>query len=90
MADRSRMNREVHVRICGGLEVKFLRSTRLQSGTHSVFLEYYLHICNHILCSFPRQLFFGKLYIRYAQPTLWLNCVNRLSGKHFKGLIFLH
>jgi hypothetical protein len=29
MADRSRMNREVHVRICGGLEVKFLRSTRL-------------------------------------------------------------
>jgi hypothetical protein len=31
MADRSRMNREVHVRFCGGLEVKFLRSTRLQS-----------------------------------------------------------
>ena len=29
MADRSRMNREVHVRCCGGLEVKFLRSTRL-------------------------------------------------------------
>ena len=29
MADRSRMNREVHVRFCGGLEVKFLRSTRL-------------------------------------------------------------
>jgi hypothetical protein len=28
MADRSRMNREVHVRFCGGLEVKFLRSTR--------------------------------------------------------------
>jgi hypothetical protein len=28
MADRSRMNREVHVRCCGGLEVKFLRSTR--------------------------------------------------------------
>ena len=23
------MNREVHVRICGGLEVRFLRSTRL-------------------------------------------------------------
>ncbi len=31
MADRSRMNREVHVRFCGGLEVRFLRSTRLQS-----------------------------------------------------------
>jgi hypothetical protein len=31
MADRSRMNREVHVRCCGGLEVKFLRSTRLKS-----------------------------------------------------------
>jgi hypothetical protein len=29
MAGRSRMNREVHVRICGGLEVRFLRSTRL-------------------------------------------------------------
>jgi len=29
MAGTSRMNREVHVRFCGGLEVKFLRSTRL-------------------------------------------------------------
>ncbi len=29
MAGTSRMNREVHVRNCGGLEVKFLRSTRL-------------------------------------------------------------
>ena len=28
-AGTSRMNREVHVRFCGGLEVKFLRSTRL-------------------------------------------------------------
>jgi hypothetical protein len=28
MAGRSRMNREAHVRICGGLEVRFLRSTR--------------------------------------------------------------
>ena len=28
MAGRSRMNREIHVRICGGLEVRFLRSTR--------------------------------------------------------------
>ena len=28
MAGTSRMNREVHVRNCGGLEVKFLRSTR--------------------------------------------------------------
>ncbi len=28
MADRSRMNREIHVRICGGLEVRVLRSTR--------------------------------------------------------------
>ena len=27
-AGRSRMNREIHVRICGGLEVKLLRSTR--------------------------------------------------------------
>jgi hypothetical protein len=28
MAGMSRMSREAHVRICGGLEVKFLRSTR--------------------------------------------------------------
>ncbi len=35
MADRSRMNREVHVRFCGGLEVKFLRSTRLTLGKKS-------------------------------------------------------
>jgi len=28
-AGRSRVNREIHARICGGLEVKFLRSTRL-------------------------------------------------------------
>jgi transposase len=28
MTGTSRMNREVHVRICGRLEVKFLRSTR--------------------------------------------------------------
>jgi hypothetical protein len=27
-ARTSRMNREIHVRICGGLEVRFLRSTR--------------------------------------------------------------
>jgi hypothetical protein len=30
MADRSRMNREVHVRICEGLGVKFPRATRLK------------------------------------------------------------
>jgi len=30
-AGTSRMNREIHVRICGGLEVKFLRSTRRRS-----------------------------------------------------------
>ena len=28
MAGTSRMSREAHVRICGGLEVRFLRSTR--------------------------------------------------------------
>ena len=28
MADRSRMNGEIHVRLRGGLEVKLLRSTR--------------------------------------------------------------
>jgi hypothetical protein len=30
MADRSRMNREAHVRICEGLGVKFPQATRLQ------------------------------------------------------------
>ena len=30
------MSREVHVRFCGGLEVRFLRSTRLRSA----FLDY--------------------------------------------------
>jgi hypothetical protein len=30
-ARTSRMNREIHVRICGGLEVRFLRSTRRRS-----------------------------------------------------------
>jgi hypothetical protein len=34
IADRSRMNREVHVRFCGGLEVKFLRSTRRAPRAH--------------------------------------------------------
>ena len=29
MADRSRMNREIHVRICEGLGVRFPRATRL-------------------------------------------------------------
>jgi len=37
MADRSRMNREVHVRFCGGLEVRFLRSTRLQRSNSEDF-----------------------------------------------------
>jgi hypothetical protein len=32
MAGRSRMNREVHVRFCGGLEVRLLRSTRLDQS----------------------------------------------------------
>ena len=31
MAGTSRMNREVHIRNCGGLEVKFLRSTRIHT-----------------------------------------------------------
>ncbi len=35
MADRNRMNREVHVLFCGGLEVRFLRSTRLKTLQHS-------------------------------------------------------
>ena len=47
MADRSRMNREVHVRFCGGLEVKFLRSTRLTLGNKSSIPNY---ISDLIVC----------------------------------------
>jgi len=39
MAGTSRMNREVHVRFCGGLEVKFLRSTRLLTAMETVKLQ---------------------------------------------------
>lgn len=35
MTGTSRMSREAHVRICGGLEVKFLRSTRRLVHCHS-------------------------------------------------------
>ncbi len=35
MAGTSRMSREAHVRICGGLEVKFLRSTRPAASCRS-------------------------------------------------------
>jgi len=34
--DRSRMNREVHVRICESLEVKFLLATRLRGWNREV------------------------------------------------------
>jgi len=35
MAGTSRMSREAHVRICGGLEVRLLRSTRPARSGHS-------------------------------------------------------
>jgi len=61
MADRSRMNREVHVRICGGLEVKFLRSTRLWNFKMMILLlrnsssrhNYRLVICVVEFCNTP-------------------------------------
>jgi hypothetical protein len=40
MADRSRMNREVHVRICEGLGVRFPRATRLKGIEASKNLRY--------------------------------------------------
>ena len=46
MADRSRMNRKVHVRFCGGLEVRFLRSTRLYGNA--------LNFCDIIWLSLNR------------------------------------
>lgn len=36
MAGTSRMSREAHVRICGGLEVRLLRSTRPANSRHSL------------------------------------------------------
>jgi hypothetical protein len=47
---------------------------RLTSRTPSNFLGYHFDICTPIWCSFPRELYFRKLFIRYAQFTLWLNC----------------
>ncbi len=39
------MSREAHVRICGGLEVKFLRSTRPAiSGRKPIYLAGYLRV----------------------------------------------
>jgi hypothetical protein len=38
----SRMSREAHVRICGGLEVKFLRPTR-----HFIYMHYLLVLNRH-------------------------------------------
>ncbi len=52
MADRSRMNREAHVRICEGLGVKFPRATRLLNfrikvGTQNIYLFFrLLAFCN--------------------------------------------
>jgi hypothetical protein len=39
MADRSRMNREVHVRFCEGLGVKFPWATRLKNLPNVCVLE---------------------------------------------------
>ena len=72
MADRSRMNREVHVRCCGGLEVKFLRSTRLQSPDNKktgpladpAFLKYLIYcfdVLGFSLLSSPFLLSFPDL-----------------------------
>ena len=62
MAGRSRMNREVHVRFCGGLEVKFLRSTRLQTsraglGVHLLLFQ------SRLLESFNISISIGLVFI---------------------------
>ncbi len=53
---------------------KYRYCKHIQSRTHSVFLGYYLHICNHILCSFPRQLNFG-------------NCIFGMRNPHFGWIV---
>jgi hypothetical protein len=50
MADTSRMSREVHVRICGGLEVKFLRSTRLYNLRTTGAIQHLVDLCANFFC----------------------------------------
>jgi hypothetical protein len=49
MADTSRMSREVHVRICGGLVVRFLQSTRRYGGGVNLIQAF---MCNVGTCRF--------------------------------------
>ena len=57
------MNREIHVRICGGLEVKFLRSTRLKDGENPNFIGILLIYLDPPLFSFaPKHRLFYGLY----------------------------
>jgi hypothetical protein len=46
-AGTSRMSREAHVRICGGLEVRFLRSTRRYGGGVNLVQAF---VCNVGTC----------------------------------------
>ncbi len=55
MADRSRMNREAHVRICEGLGVKFPRATRLHNERAAALAA--LHAFNFELNRYFLNLF---------------------------------
>ncbi len=63
MAGTSRMSREAHVRICGGLEVKFLRSTRPANSRRGINRR------KAMICAFfPRQV--GKEFLPVELPVL--------------------
>ena len=59
MADRSRMNREVHVRFWGVLEVKLLRSTRLCNQLTLFYLMVIsaLHAAHMMLANLKKLIF---------------------------------
>ena len=60
------------------IQVLIRTCKQIQSRILSIFLGYYLHTVITYCFISPSIVFFWKLYIRYAQPTLWLDCGFRL------------
>ena len=77
MAGRSRVNREVQARICGGLEVRLLRSTRLTGLPISV-------ITLNSIPSFVRRCF---LYITQLNP--FFDVLRKVRSTIAQIMIFL-
>ena len=72
--DKSRMNREVHVRICGSREVKVLPATR-PPEVIMVAVRWYLHAPRGAL-SYP-QLSWEELEGRFLGPMAYLDAKAR-------------